>query len=205
MRPYLRRSMVGALVAVLVGSGVALVRAEPAPATDFGAGNLVVARVGSGDAALTSAAAPVFLDEYTPDGTLVRSVPLPTANAGVNKRLTMSGSASSEGALVRSADGRYVSLAGYDADPGTASVSSTTTATASRVVARVDGSGSVDTSTAITDAFNGNNVRGAATDDGTRFWVTGANGGVRLAALGATGATTQINGAAPTNLRAAAI
>ena len=42
-----------------------------------------------------------------------------------------------------------------------------------RVVARVDGSGNVDTST-ILNAFTGNNPRGAVTDDGTHFWVTGA-------------------------------
>ncbi|GAB3895569.1 hypothetical protein GCM10029964_075660 [Kibdelosporangium lantanae] len=175
--------------------------AAPAQAVGFSPGNVVVARVGTGDAALSGAATPVFLDEYTPSGDLVQSVPLPTAGAGANKRLTMSGSATSEGALVQSADGRYLTLAGYDADPGTAGVAS---GTASRVVARVDGSGTVDTSTAVTDAFSGNNVRGAVTDDGSRFWVVGANGGVRLANLGA-GTTTQINSAAPTNIRTVAI
>src|SRR5262249_37081183 len=94
-----------------------------------------------------------------------------------------------------------VTLAGYDADPGTASVASTTSSTVARVVARVDGDGGVDTTTAVTDTFSGNNVRGAVTDDGSRFWVAGANGGVRLAALGGAGATTQITSAAPTNLR----
>ena len=202
MRPRLRRSLVSAVVATLVVPAVALVGAAPALAVGFSPGNVVVARVGSGDAALSSAAAAVFLDEYTPAGVLVQSVPLPTATAGANRRLTMSGSASSEGALAQSQDGRYLTLAGYDADPGTAGVAGSTNTAVSRVVARVDGSGGVDTSTAINDVFSGNNVRAAATDDGSRFWVAGANGGVRLVPLGSAGATTQINSAAPTNLRA---
>ena len=77
----------------------------------------------------------------------------------------------------------------------------TSTTAVPRVVARVDGDGVVDSSTAITDAFSANNIRGVVTDDGSRFWAVGANGGVRLVALGSAGATTQINSAAPTNLR----
>ncbi|TCO54984.1 ExeM/NucH family extracellular endonuclease [Actinocrispum wychmicini] len=204
MRSSLRRSLVGSVVSSLVVPLVVVAGAAPAQAVGFSPGDVVVARVGAGDSALSSAAAAVFLDEYTPAGDLVQSVPLPTAGSGVNKRLTMSGSATSEGALALSQDGRYLTLAGYDADPGTASVASSTTSVASRVVARVDGVGGVDTSTGVTDAFSGNNVRGAATDDGSRFWVVGANGGVRLANLGA-GTTTQINSAAPTNIRAVSV
>ena len=103
--------------------------------------------------ALTGAATDVFLDEYTPSGTLVQSVALPTSAVGANRRVTMSGTATSEGALALSADGRYLTLAGFDADPGTAAVSATTAATVNRVVARVDGNGVVDSSTAITDAL----------------------------------------------------
>src|SRR5262249_57285590 len=98
---------------------VALVQAPSASAAGFSPGNLVVARVGTGDAALSNAATAVFLDEYTPTGTLVQSVPMPTATNGANRRLTVSGTATSEGALALSMDGRYLSLGGYDADPGT--------------------------------------------------------------------------------------
>jgi len=41
-------------------------------------GNLVIYRVGDGSAALGTAATAVFLDEYTPLGTLVQSIALPT-------------------------------------------------------------------------------------------------------------------------------
>ncbi|WP_344087408.1 ExeM/NucH family extracellular endonuclease [Luedemannella helvata] len=166
--------------------------------------NLVVVRVGAGDAALSSAATEAFLDEYTPAGSLVRSVPLPTAVSGDNRPLTMSGSATTEGALARSVDGRYLTLGGYDAEPGTPAVAGTNAATVARVVARVDGAGAVDTSTALADAYSGGNLRGAVTDDGSRLWTVGSAGGVRVAPFGAT-ASTQINSAAPTNLRVAGI
>ena len=43
-------------------------------------------------------------------------------------------------------------------------------------------------------------VRGAVTDDGSRFWVTGGTGGVRLAPFGTIGSTTQV-AANPDNAR----
>jgi len=167
-------------------------------------GNLVVERVGSGTGALTNAATAVFLDEYTPAGTLVQSLALPTAVAGANRRVTSSGTAASEGHLNLSADGRYLVTTGYDADVGTGSVVATTNPPVSRVVARIDLSGNIDSSTAITDAFSANNVRSAASDDGSRFWVAGANSGLRFVAIGGT-TTVPINTAAPTNLRTVTI
>ncbi|HET9143266.1 MAG TPA: ExeM/NucH family extracellular endonuclease [Actinophytocola sp.] len=183
---------------------VGVLGAPPVLAAGFGAGNIVVARVGTGAAALSNAATPVFLDEYTPAGALVQSVALPTATAGAQRRVTLGGTATTEGALALSQDGRYLTLGGYDADPGTAAVNGTSSATVNRVVARVDGAGAVDSSTAIADAFSGGSVRGAVTDDGGRFWAVGASGGVRLANLGG-GPTTQLNSAAPTNLRTVGI
>lgn len=205
MRSTPRRNVFRALVGLLVIPALIGLVALPAPAAGFTPGNLVIVRVGTGATALSSAAAQVFLDEYTPAGALVQSVSLPSSVAGSQRRLTMSGSATSEGALALSADGHYVTLAGYDADPGTAAVAGTSSSSVARVVARIDGGGAVDTSTSITDAFSGSNARGAVTDDGSRFWVSGASGGVRLAALGGAGTSTQINSAAPTNLRAISV
>ncbi|HEU4840534.1 MAG TPA: hypothetical protein VFT09_03800, partial [Ilumatobacteraceae bacterium] len=205
MRTRASSTLVGLLAVALCASTVVLGAPAPASAAGFGAGNIVVVRVGTGTAALSNAATPVFLDEYAPSGALVQSIALPTSTVGANRRVTLSGTATSEGALARSADGRYLSLAGFDADPGTATVASTSAAATNRVVARVDGNGIVDSSTAISDAFSAADVRGAVTDDGSRFWAVGASGGVRLVPLGSAGATTQINSAAPTNLRVAGI
>jgi len=152
----------------------------------------MVVRLGNGSVALSSAAAPVFLDEYTTSGALLRTIQLPTVSSGSQRRFANSGQASSEGALARSSDGHYLTLAGYDADAvvaPTASVASTPATTTNRVVARIDAAGNVDTSTSINNAFDRNNVRGAVTDDGTRFWVSGASGGVQLAPLGGVAAS----------------
>ncbi len=181
--------------------------AHPAPAraeADFTSNNLVVYRIGDGSAALSNAATAGFLVEYYVGGGLVHSIPLPTADSGANQILTNSGTATSEGALARSANGRYLTLAGYDAAPGTAGVVTANSATVNRIIARVDGYGSVDTSTRIADGYDGSNIRGAVTDDGTRFWAsgnsTGSTGGTRFVNLGSAGTSISISGA-PTNTR----
>lgn len=173
------------IVVLAAAAGTAL-------AGPFTAGNLVVYRAGDGSGALGNAAAAAFLDEYTPSGTLVQSVALPTSVSGSNRRVTISGSASSEGQLTRSADGRYLAFVGYDAAPGTASIATSTSATVNRVIARVGMDGVVDSST-ITTAFSGNAIRAAATDDGSRFWVTGGTNGVQFAQYGVANAANQIN------------
>src|SRR5262249_50880795 len=135
--------------------------------------DFVVYRVGTGSGTLNGSAAPVFLDEYTASGQLVRSVVLPTTTSGSQHRLVASGSATSEGQISRSADGRYILLTGYDAAVGTASIVGTDSTTNARVIGRVDAAGSVDTSTALSDAESTNNVRSATSTNGTDLWVSG--------------------------------
>ena len=163
-------------------------------AQNFTTGNLVVYRAGDGTAALTSAATAAFLNEYTPTGTLVRSVALPTVVAGANKRLTLAGTAASEGLLSRSSDKQFLIAAGYDAAVATAGVVATS---AARVVGRISVDGSIDATTALTD-FGGNH-RSATSADGTAFWVTSSSGGTRYATLGST--TSTLLSTAPTNVR----
>jgi len=158
-------------------------------AQSFTAGNLVVVRVGDGITTPTGASTAVFLDEYTTSGSLVQSVAMPSSPSGSNAPLTLSGTAASEGAIVPSVDGRYLTVAGYGVAPDTLSVASTTSAKVNRVVARIDANAAMDISTILTDASSGNNIRGAVTNDGTAFWIAGAAGGVRYAALGATTST----------------
>ena len=62
-----------------------------------------------------------------------------------------------------------------------------------RPVARVDGSGDVNTTTALTDFADGNNPRSAVSNDGAEFWVGGAAGGVRYATLGASTSTALVS------------
>ncbi|HEX8714492.1 MAG TPA: hypothetical protein VF706_02900, partial [Solirubrobacteraceae bacterium] len=193
------------LTVALVAS--ALVGAAQASAAALTPGDVVVYRVGSGSGALSSGAFPVFLDEYDPSGKLVETVALPTAASGSNKPLLASGSASSEGLLTLSANGEYLIETGYDTAPGGSKVSETLSASVPRTIGRVSARGEVNTSTALTDAGNGNNPRGATSSDGTRFWWSGAGksttGGVHFATLGAS--TSTLMSSTDTNARAVAI
>jgi hypothetical protein len=181
--------VVGVFVFGLVAATQASRGSRRAPHAPFAPGNLVVVRVGNGAAALSGSAQAVFLDEYDRlTGALVQSVPMPTAVSGANRRLTLSGTATSEGALNLSSNGRFLTLAGYDAAVGAPNVSTSTTPFVNRVVARVDGAGLIDTTTVITDGYNAASIRSAVTDDGTRFW-TGGNGGTLVPGGPNTGGT----------------
>ncbi len=156
-------------------------------------GNLVAVRVGDGLVPLTNAATAVFLDEYTPTGTFVQTLALPTAAAGTNNALTNSGTATSEGYLNVSVNGQYLVHAGYAAIPGTAAIASTASPNAPRTVSRIDLGGNIDTSTSFSGdtSYSGNNIRSATSVDGNEFWTSGtaaatSDGGVRYASsLGA--------------------
>ena len=182
---------VGAALAVSLAGG-ALLLPHGAEAAPFTGGNLVVYRVGSGTA-LTNAAAPVFLDEYSPSGAKVQSVALPTAadTATGNHALTATGQSRSEGLISRSADGRLIALTGYDAAPGATgpgglSLTASAPTTVGRTVGLVDGNGGFDTSTVLGSATDPSIIRSAATDNGSRLWAAGGNGGLLAQPFGAT-------------------
>ncbi|MCW2497139.1 MAG: hypothetical protein JWQ77_3063, partial [Jatrophihabitans sp.] len=166
--------------------------ASPVP-TNFKAGDLAVYRVGTGTGSLGSGGTAVFIDEYTPSGQLVQSVPLPTTASGSNKPLVASGSAGSEGLLTLSGNGNYLAATGYDAAVGASKIGSTAAASVPRTVARISASDAVDTSTALNDVADGNNIRSAVTNDGQEFWVGGAAGGIHYATLGASTSTGLIS------------
>ena len=187
-------------------SGVAFFfLAAAVQAAPFTPGNLVVYRVGDGVAALANTGTAVFLDEYTTAGVLVQTIAMPTVPSGLQRSLVCSGTATSEGFLTRSTDGQYLVLPGYDAAVGTPSLTGSTSAAFPRVIGRVDANGTIDTSTALTDAISGGNPRGAASTNGSDLWISGtsAGGGVRYAIFGATTSTSLVT--TPTNLRAIGI
>ena len=186
----------------------------------FTQGNIVLTQVVGDDnatptTALTSAATRLRLVEYTFSGGVLvptgkfynlpgkAADPELTSVAG-NKFLAPSGSASSEARVTLSADGRYLIVTGYNASVGTAGVVSTRSGTVARVVGRVNwrqtvAQSAINTTTALANAYDGNNIRGAASLDGTGFYTagtygttvdsTGATGGLRFATLGATTST----------------
>ncbi|HEU4889242.1 MAG TPA: ExeM/NucH family extracellular endonuclease, partial [Thermoanaerobaculia bacterium] len=166
----------------------------------FTAGNLVIYRVHNGVGAIPGTGTAIFLDEYTTGGILVQSIAVPTTTVGAQRRVVCSGTATTEGFLNRSTDGQYVVFSGYDAALGDAVTTSNST-TVPRVIGRVAANGTLDTSTALTDAISGGNPRSAASTNGTDLWISGTSGGggVRYATFGATTSTSL--GGTPTNLR----
>jgi hypothetical protein len=161
---------------------------------------VMVVRVGDGQAAPTSASNATSLEERDPvDGSVLRTIALPIAAAGTQQPLTL-GNSNTEGGLSRSADGKFVTLAGYAAAPGVAAISATTASATNRVAGRIDASGAIDTTTRLNSAFSTGNVRAATTVDGTAFWIAGSNAGIHYATLGSTGASTQI-ASVPSNMR----
>lgn len=164
-------------------------------------GNIVVVRLGDGVAAPTGSTAAVNLVEYTPAGTEVQTIALPST--GTNA-FSIGGTATTEGNLNVSVDGNYLTLAGYALAAGTASPQ---TATNARAIARVSiGTGAVDTSTKITNTTlaSSTSIRGAVTNDGNQFWVsTGDKGVVYVPSFGTTQEGTTITAAV--NLRSISV
>lgn len=169
-------------VAWLPGVALATAAALASPITP---GNLVVVRIGG----TTGAAAPGFLDEYTTGGSLIQTLNLPTADGpGGNQTFTMTGTSNAgaqEGYLSLSTNGQYLTLAGNDLAVGT----TVATSGHDRVVARVDMSGTIDTTTRFNHG-SGWNARSAVMH-GDDLWVSGSanNRAMSYLTFGATSAT----------------
>jgi PKD repeat protein len=175
------------LVAVLG----ALALGMNAVANPFGAGNIVVVRVGDGSQAITNTGNTVFLDEYTTNAiwaaagggppTPVQSIQMPTSWVGRNGPLVIDGSTIPNGGLSLSTDGRFLLLAGFGPTIGqvlTQALDSTTTTglvgQVARVIGLVDGNGHVYTTTTLIDANeDGNAIHSAVSLDGTNIWHVG--------------------------------
>jgi hypothetical protein len=152
-------------------------------------------------AGTTNVGAPAFIEERKLDGTLVGTpIALPTTASGANQILTLSQSSTSEASLSLSGNGRYLIVGGY------AAAVNASTGSVARIVGRIDAAGNVNTTTTVPAAtiFNGNNMRGATSQDGTGFWASGAGspnstGGVWWIPLGGTGPVQVL--ATPNNTR----
>lgn len=175
-------------------------------------GNLVVARIGDGTAALSSAAQATFLDEYTTTGTFVQTLALPTAPSGLNFACTSAGTTASTGYLGLADNGLALLVGGFDAAPGTTAVAQTVAPSVRRTVAVVNPfTSTIDTSTGLTDAFDtsgsmspGNaGIRSVTSPDGVQIITAGtgfptSNAGCRYSVLGAS-TSTQLNSATTNN------
>ena len=146
-------------------------------------------------------AAPLTLYQYSTTGTssaaFAGALQLPQTTVGNQSAISGEYGSSSEGYLSLSTNGQYLTLMGYginaaqyNANPGiystacspaptctSALAQSTSLSTASnyvpRVVALISANGSVDTSTAVANVFDGNNARSAVTTNGQTFYISG--------------------------------
>ncbi len=155
---FIRRSV--ALAALVSVSALA----NAAPLT---AGNILVERVGTGAAALTSAATSVFLDEFNTSGALQQSLSM---------TVTASGTATSEGLLNRTADAGAVLVPGYGAVVGTAGVKGLNATAAPREANVVAAYGSVVRTPTAGSLLGGDNVRSAASAHTTDIYLSSAVG-----------------------------
>lgn len=183
MRPaFLRRC-------ILLCFGVLLAVSLHVRAAPLSAFNLLVVEVADKTSDKASA---VSLREFNWNGGSVQTIAVPSTGAD---RFTLSGNSVHEGTL--SAANGFLTLAGYRRTAGSSNPAAEASIDAPRVAARIDSLADtaspsfLNTTTALTDAFDGISVRGAATNNGNQFWLSGQNGtggGVRYA--GSVGATT---------------
>ncbi|NGM63483.1 hypothetical protein G5B30_16360 [Sphingobacterium sp. SGG-5] len=153
---------------ILLICTLAVLANETFAQTAFKSGSLVVLRVGDGSSALNDAAAPVFMDEYSTKGKLIRTIAVPATNTKSNKPLTLSGNKPYEGLLSLSQDGKKLSFAGYNAAVGTPKVS---TMASEWIVGVMDGSGQINTNTVLSPLLK-RPVTSAVTE-AENVWVSG--------------------------------
>jgi hypothetical protein len=183
---------------LVVGVVVSSLFVVTAYCSAFTAGDLVVVTVGTG-ASLNATATPASLYEYTTSGGLVQQIALPTVASSGSGSLLLSGSATSEGFLQISTDGKFLTMAGYSTTVGYSTPSASTASAVNRVVGVIDMNGNVNTSTILNNSYNGSNIRGAVSTDGNNLWLSGnggssqgASAGIQYTTLGSS-ASTLIN------------
>jgi hypothetical protein len=112
-----------------------------------------------------------------------------TTTAGGNYAVSGEYGSSSEATLQLSGNGEYLTIMGYAVNAqsynstydqngtGTALAQSSngtgSSSDVARVIALIGADGSVNSTTALTDVFNGNNPRSVYTENGTSFYVSG--------------------------------
>jgi len=142
----------------------------------FAPGNLAVLRVGDSSQGLTNSGNTVYIDQFTPGGTLVNTVAIPDSGSS---DLLISGTAGSEGGLARSLDRSALARAGYHADRRavSGSLANQTGAAVPRGIATVNSQGSYTLFQTRTTVYSGNNIHGAASDGTNDFWTAGTPNG----------------------------
>ena len=166
-------------------------------AQSFTSGNLVVYRYGDGVATMPLGfVVPVFLDEYTTAGVLVRSRALPTTTTGLNYRITGLGKLASglyqqEGMSTLSQDGKFITIFGYNQAPG-GGVPVTSDGLVVGVIAADGSYNSTTTLSNLASASGGLGAPRSAIINGTDIWANGFNNGLQYTTLGALSTSVRV-------------
>jgi hypothetical protein len=194
------RALAALLVAALAVPVLGAVLTSTSAVAAAGPDQLVLSQVGAAGSTLTADPNPVSLVTVNADGTAstTPAVPLPTADSGASHALTLSGTSDAQGSLSRAASGTGLSIGGFGVapTPGFGDPKGSAAAAVPRVVGWVDASGVVDTTTAVTGAFSGDNIRSVASADGSSFYIAGKDAatGIFQAAKGSTAPTAITSG-----------
>lgn len=144
-------------------------------------GNLAVSQLGrradgTAPAALTNAAQTVSIRDYSASVTAAALNQTYYFNDSANgTRLTMSGTATSSGYLRNSANNQFLTIAGWDAAQGTATITATAVASVNKVVGRLNVATGAIEYTRISDAYNADNIRSVVSVDGSSYWLGGTS------------------------------
>jgi len=146
----------------------------PSLTGNFTSNNIVVVRVGDGVNSFGNNATAVDVIEYTAAGASTGiNVQLGNASSTAPNRIVLSGnSATAEGQLSLSSDGRYLSLAGYEGAVGN---SVFTYQANPKVITRIAYNASADFSTRISASTMNQTVRSAVTSNSDRYFITGSS------------------------------
>ncbi|MGO3886421.1 MAG: hypothetical protein ACTJHU_08995, partial [Mycetocola sp.] len=180
--------------------------AAPDAAASASVDRLAVSVVGDGSTT-SSAAVPVsiLLTDGTGDDSATIALPTQPSASGQHA-LTLGASADQQGAIQQSADHSVVTIGGYNAAPGTASLNGTAAPGVLRVVGSLNAAGTVDTSTSLADAYSARHIRGVVSTDGSTFFTGGhghdaptTKGGVLSVPLGGSAPTAVVSGSSALN------
>ncbi|MEI6594196.1 MAG: hypothetical protein WCO28_01450, partial [Bacteroidota bacterium] len=160
--------------------------------SNFNDGYLTVFKNTSASALGTTGTA-IVLEEYLPSTTSQStpnySVAIPFASTSGSNGIVCGATTSSNGAISRSENGRYILVPGWSTNTsitGATAIGSANTTFTICAVRPVNGSGTINTG--ITGTSNwftaANDYRGATSDDLTNYWVVGASVGIRTTTNG---------------------
>ena len=147
-------------------------------AQPFTAGNLAVMRVGDGVTGLISSAQPLNVVEYTTAG-VATGVTVALPGTGAAPFITNSGSATSEGQMIMSAERDRLVLVGYNAAAGTANVATSASASINRIMFTINSAAAYTTPASTSTLYSGNNIRSGVAS-GLNYFAGGPGSGASL-------------------------